>query len=382
MCGYGTKQHGKTRTGGIEKLLRLIEENFPVPSRFRSRIPSGVAGLSRLLTSARSERDGGYLNRPETLSAYLRYFLPWNVFRLLCLFETSGPPGLAGGDAAADLGSGPLTLPIALWLACPELRSLELEFRCVDKSGAALDAGRRLFAALCGTDNWKIKNIRAPLDALLRGKKARMVSAVNVFNETSADPARAAAVLRSHCAEDGMILAVEPGNPRGGAFISALRSAFPEAWGPAAPCTHAGPCPLRGFGSRRKWCHFVFDTEEAPAKLRELSLAAGIPKERAAFSYIMMRKKAPALSNGTLAVPGFLPVRIISDAFPVTSGWGRYCCCEKGLVLICGTKEQIEGIPPGSVRKCRPDAGRDAKSGALTARLLDEPEAGNRPEVS
>lgn len=377
MRGCGTKQ-GKAQSG-IEKLLYLIEENFPVPSRFRSRIPAGVAGLSRLLTSARGERDGGYLNRPETLSAYLRYFLPWNVFRLLRLFESSGPPGLAGGDAAADLGSGPLTLPIALWIAFPGLRSLDLEFRCVDKSGAALDAGRRLFAALCGTDNWKIKNIRAPLDAPLRGKKARMVSAVNVFNENSADPARAAAILRGHCAGDGTILAVEPGNPRGGAFISAFRGAFPEDWGPAAPCTHAGPCPLQGSGPRGKWCHFAFDTGEAPAELRGLSLAAGIPKERAAFSYVMMRKKVSVLQDAELAVPrppGFLPARIISDAFPVSQGWGRYGCCEKGLVLIRGSREQLDGIPPGSVRECRPDAERDGKSGALTARLPPRDKAG------
>ena len=141
-------------SASMENLLSLIETVFPIPGRFRQKLPADVAELSRLLTSARGERESGYLNRPNMLSAYLRYFLPWNVFRLCRLFflnvDFSGKPDnlnmlpvFRDGDAITDLGSGPLTFPISLWIAFPEFHSLKLEFRCADKSAVILEAGKK-----------------------------------------------------------------------------------------------------------------------------------------------------------------------------------------------------------------------------------------------
>jgi hypothetical protein len=312
----------------IEELLSLIEKTFPIPGRFRSKLPEDVAELSRLLTSARGERDSGYLNRPNVLSAYLRYFLPWNVFRLCRLFSLAagtsscsagqGPLfDLSDGDAITDLGSGPLTLPIALWIACPQLRKLKLEFRCVDKSAAALEAGYKLFKALsaggtstdgsnAGGSAWKIKTIHGSITEPVRGKPAKLTAALNVFNEAFAgvywhgneqNTNKAAALLCNLCADRGSILVVEPGNPQGGAFIAGLRAALLEKGrAPAAPCPHAGPCPLPGVRnspSKAKWCHFAFDTETAPPALHKLSAAAGIPKERATLSFLLTKPVEP-----------------------------------------------------------------------------------------
>ena len=66
----------------MDGIPALIEKTFPLPGRFRSALPSDVAELSRLLTSGRGERGLSYLGRPNLLSAYLRYFLPWNLYRL------------------------------------------------------------------------------------------------------------------------------------------------------------------------------------------------------------------------------------------------------------------------------------------------------------
>jgi hypothetical protein len=383
----------------IDQLLSVIEETFPVPLRFRRKLPEDVAELSRLLTSARGERDSGYLNRPNLLSAYLRYFLPWNVFRLCRLFSFN-TINLADGDAVTDLGSGPLTLPIALWIAFPRLRRLKLEFRCVDKSAAALEAGHRLFRALSslpmdtsGGDrqascSWKIKTIHGSMEELVRGKAAKLTTALNVFTETAGiqrgtaqnRPSpyieKAAALLDKLCADNGSILVVEPGNPQGGAFISALRSALLERGRvPVAPCPHAGPCPLsKGQspgGSLRKnsrkapnakWCHFAFDTETAPPALHKLSAKAGIPKERAAMSFLLTGRPLNKLS-------GLLQVRIISDIFPVlqTHGMGCYGCSEKGLVLLAGNKAQFDNAASGTLWELPLPAAekRDSKSGAL-----------------
>ncbi|MDR2143491.1 MAG: small ribosomal subunit Rsm22 family protein [Treponema sp.] len=429
-------------TPALERLLRIIEKTFPVPGRFRSNLPGDVAELSRLLTSARSGREGGYLSRPNLLSAYLRYFLPWNVFRLYRLFslvsgadsppEETGDPsgesgdmpggpagpflGLTGGDAITDIGSGPLTLPVALWLWRPELRKLNLEFRCVDHCAPALEAGRKIFAALEAAENgssWKIRTIHDSVNAPVHGKKARLVTAVNVFNEIcrrddSASAAdKAVKILEKLCSEEGAILVMEPGIPESGAFIAALRYALLErGTGVVSPCTHEGPCPLPGegrfhkgqgrvpgraglssrfppavtAGGNAKWCHFAFDTAEAPEELHRLSAAAGIPKERAVFSFLLTGKTGPG---------GPATVRVISDACPVSGGWGRYGCGagrgiadgydagdgrdagdslgKNGLYLIRGSKGEIERIAPGTVVKAGEGAQAefDKKTGAI-----------------
>ena len=471
----------------LEKLLSLIEVTFPIPGRFREKLCYDIADLSRLLTAARGEREGGYLNRPNMLSAYLRYFLPWNLFRLCHLFSldagsfarTENPakanspaitgnqsilPVLSDGDAITDLGSGPLTLPIALWIAFPELRNIQLEFRCVDKSAATLDAGYKLFRALCaatqsGEHNnnisnsaagWKIKTIHDSIDAPIRGKPAKLVTAVNVFNEIYPEMQRGsilksaektATLLCKLCADDGSILVVEPGNPQGGAFISALRTALlNKGRYPAAPCTHTGICPLPGISSspptaqtrdvkdqansknghahstKAKWCHFAFDTETAPAALHALSIEARIPKERATFSFLLaepQRKPETKRMHTNTATPDIkrmyvtstaldikrmhvtstaldikrmrvtaathqipLPIRIVSDTFPVPfqkGGLGCYGCSERGMILVCGNRTQFNAVQHGSLLTLTlPNKEqRDPKTGALIIPLID-----------
>jgi hypothetical protein len=412
----------------LEKILSLVEENFPIPGRFKPKLPYDVADLSRLLTAARGERDSGYLNRPNMLSAYLRYFLPWNVFRLCRLFSlkpgfSAGTdsqsilPALSDGDAITDLGSGPLTLPIALWVAFPQLRTVKLEFRCVDKSAAILDAGYKLFRALCAVPNsdnsgntgtWKIKTIHDSIDAPVRGKPAKLVTAVNVFNEMFTGMQRSiiiknaeksATLLCKLCADNGSILVVEPGNPQGGAFISALRTALlKKGKYPAAPCTHSDPCPLPGISSssgssdqvrstKAKWCHFAFDTDAAPEALHSLSIEAGIPKERATFSFLLAGSHFNAAADlkrmhinagadlkrshiKTASIPASLPIRIVSDTFPVPfqkAGLGCYGCTERGMVLVAGNRSQFTSIKPGSLLTLPLPSNeqRDPKTGAL-----------------
>ena len=396
----------------LEKLLSLIEKTFPIPGRFRSKLPSLVAELSRLLTSARSERDSGYLNRPNLLSAYLHYFLPWNVFRLERLFSLTILPVFSDGDAITDLGSGPLTLPIALWITFPELRTIKLEFRCVDKSAAILEAGYKLFRALCNKEcNWKIKTIHDSIEAPIWGKSAKLTTAINVFNEIPSlmkhsnlgqSAEKAAALLCKLTADNGSILVAEPGNPQGGAFISTLRTALlkREKY-PAAPCPHNELCPLPGsiHGTKAKWCHFAFDTDTAPLALHKLSAAAGIPKERATLSFLLAgpvggaelkrmhnKTKSPDLmrthdnaapadlmrmrNNSSNSDLKRMRIRIVSDTFPVPfqkSGIGCYGCSEKGMVLVTGNRTQKNELASGTLLNLPLSANekRDPKTGAL-----------------
>lgn len=365
----------------LDRLLLAIDDVFPLPGRFRATLARDVADLSRLLTSERSQRNDGYLGQAAHLSAYVRYFLPWNVYRLVRLLG-SLPLQFQDQDFLTDVGSGPLTFPLALWIARPDLRQKRLTFRCLDRTGKILDAGKRIFTALTqgSGDNWTIVTIRGSLGESIRGEGAALVTAINLFNELFWDsriPLRSFAeknggLLRSLASPSGSILVVEPGIPRSGAFISELRNALlGEGRFPLAPCPHGGPCPLSGGSRGSKWCHFVFETDSAPAPLKKLSAAAGIPKERATLSFLFAQPK----TSESKAVESAASLRIISDPFPLDRGlYGRYACAEWGLTLVTGSKRAMEASPSGlllSVPKDLSgpsfirDGARDKKSGAL-----------------
>ena len=395
----------------LDRLPGLIDKVFPLPERFRIGLPGDVAELSRLLTSGRPERSASYLGKPALLSAYLRYFLPWNIYRLSRLF-VSLPLKLKPNDAVNDLGAGPLTLAAALWISKPQLRNLPLEFRFLDRTMTVLDAGKKFFAALtAGTDcPWTVKTIRGDikrngrLSVEIRGKPAALSAAVNVYNELFWDLSSLdneglerftesqSRLLSSLADSSGSILVVEPGIPRSGEFIALLRSSLiKEGRYPLAPCTHAGPCPMpggrtensrkTGKGGKAKWCHFAFDTEDAPKELHKLSTAARIPKERAVLSFLFAGpapSQKPAGKSDKKeprkALEKHEKIRVISDAFPVGGGrdsgaysWGRYGCCEHGLVLVTGSRAALEETPSGALEELPLNGSKDAISGAFVA---------------
>jgi len=364
----------------LDGIPTLIDKTFPLPGRFRSALPSDVAELSRLLTSGRGERGLSYLGRPNLLSAYLRYFLPWNLYRLCRLLPGVGIT-LAANDRITDLGCGPLTLAAALYISRPDLRSVPLEFYCIDRSGPALDAGKKFFAALAGENTpWKIHTVKGDINAA-KPKPAALVCAVNVFNEMYGDISRngteilrrsaekAARLLAAHASASSAILAVEPGFPRCGEFISLLRSAFLKRnRRPLSPCPHDTECPFPGGndGIKKRWCHFAFETDDAPAALHRLSHAAGLPKERAVLSFLFTgAADAPAANAAAAEAP---TLRVISDAFPLPPNrFGRYCCSREGLLLLAGGKKVIEDTPSGALINAVVTEERDSKSGALLA---------------
>ena len=373
----------------FQKLPRLIDETFPIPGRFRPQLPRDVAELSGLLTFDRPERGSSYLGKPALLSAYLRYFMPWNIYRLSRLFGFL-PLQLNPNDAVNDLGSGPLTLASALWTSRPDLRKIPLEFRCLDKTAAVLEAGKKFFASLTKTTDdpcpWTVRTIKGDvkkngsLSVEIKGKPAALSAAVNIYNEIfwNFSPLdrgglerfteNQARLLSSLTENSGSVFVAEPGIPRAGEFISLLRSSLlAKGRFPVSPCTHRGACPLPGISTNKrvkaKWCHFAFDTTDAPAELHKLSAAAGIPKERAAFSFILA---GPAQQEAKPSSDK-VKIRIISDCFPVgEKSWGRYGCSEPGLVLVTGNRKNLENMPHGTLAEFPLLKGEiDAKSGAL-----------------
>jgi len=182
-------------------------------------------------------------------------------------------------------------------------------------------------------------------------------------------------LLSSLTEKSGSVLVVEPGIPRSGEFISLLRSILlKENRFPLSPCTHYGPCPMPGHKNSR-WCHFAFDTEDAPAELHKLSAAAKIPKERAVLSFLFAGPKAEKKSKSDKPeeTGNFKSkVRVISDSFRLhAEKFGRYGCCDRGLVLVTASGAGINSSPSGALEELTLSGLKDEKSGALIAEKIN-----------
>lgn len=185
----------------LDMLPEALTKVWPLNAGHKRSLPDDVAQLSRLLTTERAGLARPYWSSPASISAYLYYFLPWNLVRLTRLLASlplADPRTVApqGGEALlVDVGSGPLTLPLALWLARPEWRSAPVRVLAMDTSSQPLELGKTLMEVLgelTGQPVWPVRVARAPLDQVVRqaapllsGGRARpwLVSAANVLNE-------------------------------------------------------------------------------------------------------------------------------------------------------------------------------------------------------
>lgn len=410
----------------LARLPEALERVRPLSGAHRRSLPEDIAALSRALTAERAELRRPYWSRPAFVSAYLYYFLPWNLVRLTRLFRGLPLPPPGRGERPAllmDAGSGPLTVPLALWLARPEWRSAPVRVLALDSAAQPLELGRALFETwgeLLGEPVWPVRLERGPLESLaaralplVRGGGARpwLVTAANVLNEVR--PARG-----GHCGvaargegEDGAwedgegdrvderlerlleawspllmspepggegsagadataLLFVEPGTRLGGTTMMRLREvALAGGLSAQAPCTRDGPCPL----TRGAWCHFTFSPEGAPQWLAALSARAGLAKRSLSLSPLLL---GPVPGDGTCGKSrggaGEAPeARVLSSPFavPGVRGHARYACAACGLALLedagalpCGACVRLDAGARGRHPQAPPR--RDIRSGA------------------
>ena len=66
----------------LERLPEALHKVWPLNAAHRRSLPEDVAALSRLLTTERRDLRHPYWSSPAFVSAYLYYFLPWNLLRL------------------------------------------------------------------------------------------------------------------------------------------------------------------------------------------------------------------------------------------------------------------------------------------------------------
>ncbi|MGL4981627.1 MAG: small ribosomal subunit Rsm22 family protein [Treponemataceae bacterium] len=336
----------------LENFDKILHDLYPLSSKQLSFLPQNVKRLSHLLTDERNERLVTYMNNKSHLSAYTHYFMWWNLLRLFSIFAGFSPAAFAflqDGSSVLDIGSGTLTLPIALWLARPELRKKNLTFYCMDISASSLAVGKDIFTSIVAktkkdTDGeWKVITIKGTFGEEIR-KKIDFVTSSNMFNEmlwTCQNDIEHFVEdhfnkMRQYTNEKTAFFIAEPGIPLGGRFISHLRNVFlKNNFAVHSPCPHQKTCCMAGKKTE-KWCHFVLHSENVvPKKLEAFSKKCGLPKDRASISFIFTSNfSVPAQPTKESA----LLTRITSDIIYLPENkLGRYACSSFGLVLLIGS---------------------------------------------
>ena len=397
----------------IEEFDKLVQNVRPLNSRQLQQLPEHIRSLSHQMTDDRASRRLGYMNENAQLSSYVRYFTWWNLVRLTRLFSNLPDSAFPQGDSVClDLGSGPLTVVTALFLARPELRTQKLTWYCLDVSANSMAFGEDIFLSVCAkldVEPWQIIRVKGSFGTSIK-QKASFITCANMFNELdqASDMPPEFKVkkyydqLVHYAAPDAKFILVEPGVPKAARTLSLLRERFIKGGaGIVAPCPHSGECPMSGFGaytgSKNKWCNFAFSTqnegegEGIPERLAKLSKAAKLPKDRATISFISVSKNAggpepacPELCRreGPVLRQAQQPqIRITSDEFRLPNYMsGYYACTEYGLALVevPGSNNTRLPKPPFrpcsgdliEVKKITPDSlPKDEKSGGYIIRL-------------
>ena len=370
----------------IADFMNVVAATHPLNSRQRALLPKHIRILSHYLTDERSDRWLGYMNETTSLSAYVHYYLWWNLVRLTRLFSNLPKDflNLSEQDVCLDIGSGPLTVPIALFLSRPELRQVKLTWYCMDISSQALQFGNDIFlsvAARLKCEPWEIVRVKGEFGDRIK-ESAAFVTCANMFNEANDNAdmppeytaKKFAEKLLSYTDKSDLstrFLIIEPGVPKSGRFISLLRDAFiRKDFLPLSPCTHCSECPMNGEDKSKggKWCNYVFTTEDAPKTLLKLSDQSNLTKERAVLSFVALARAGEAKGEMEKKEE-FLSFRIASDPIRLPGNrTGYYACSREGLLLVV-TEKALHSGESYSVRMPKYPMRTDWKSGAYILNL-------------
>lgn len=389
----------------LAALPEILEKVWPLNRRHRARLPMDIVELSHLLTQERSLLNQSYWDKPGFVSAYLYYYLPWNIIRQCRLLSGLNLPYKENGaqKIILDAGSGCLSLPIALWLARADLRKASIKIVSFDKVRRPLELGKKIYNLLVEKlqdKGWPVKIIKSSIENADKeigrlNDKIWLYSAANIINEYRSQKERARKsqffssdffmdkdesdsclslfldAIDKLMDEETVFLGIEPGTRLGGSSLMELRSiALQRNYFIHSPCTHQNVCPLikrdnaqsdKPASHASAWCHFTFDTSKTPAWLTELTKNAEMNKKSLSLSLLMFSKNKPEIFSKS----DTLPCRILSRAFkiPGISSFCRYACEKRGLAVLA----ESSLLPSGALLPIKlPEHPKiDKKSGAV-----------------
>lgn len=378
----------------LENFDSIVQGVWPMNTRQINKLPKDIFELSHQLTDQRESRRMGYMNAKEEFSAYLRYFTWWNIVRLTRVFSNlpENAFSLEDGNVCIDLGCGPLTVVISLWLSRPELRNKKLTWYCIDLSANSMSIGEELYLSIAAKvrpsdeaadSHWNIIRVKGEPGVQLK-RKASFIASANMFNELSQkselSPEELAkkqmSILLNYSTEKTAFFLAEPGMPVAAHFLSLMRDQMIEkGFNIVSPCPHQQKCPMSGlharYGGTAKWCNFSFLTQNVPLKLQKLSAAAKLPKDRAVISFVYgVLNGQNSMKNSKCSK---LTIRIASDKIKLPDfETGFYACSEIGLVLAITSRPNEISCGDSISLKLKKDVEifeKDKKTGAKIIRF-------------
>jgi len=319
-----------------ERLTRRVKALFDHTiavgeTRHSAPLSADIRKMSALFTDERQSRPGGYMNDPALRRAYLAYFAPLNAVKtalLLARLSDEGALPLSSGMRVADLGAGPLSSTIGVWLATQGFARAV----AVDRSERALEEGLSVLEALDTEAAARVSLVARPLDqaALASEGPFDLVLMANVLNEIG-DPRRdldkrLSLVERAlgALADDGHLLVLEPATRVHSRALQAVRDILVGRGAQvAAPCLTTRPCPL--LASAGSWCFSELPFSPPPPAAR-LADRAGLHLSPLKTSFLLVG----AAPRGTGQA------RVVGGQMRAEGVERRYLCAEPGLVTARG----------------------------------------------
>ncbi|MGL4722271.1 MAG: small ribosomal subunit Rsm22 family protein [Desulfovibrionaceae bacterium] len=325
----------------MEDFFSHLQKILPLKNKHLVELPYAIADLSKILTSARDDISAYWANS-RFMAAYFYYFLPWNLIRLSHILPTLQIPSVnefKNNPVIVDVGSGSLTLPIALWLFRKDLQDIALTVYCCDTIIKPMELGRKLLYSLMDTTQkktWSIKLLDSKKKSALKEltSQSSLTIASHVYNEIiQKKPKTREHIISSFShsliqtlSANGQFLIIEPGTRLGGGIISSIQEYLVENTHMSilAPCTHNEICP---YVNSSTWCHFTFAHYTTPKWLKFLTEKAKIHKISLSISFIHAQKQ-PYSSPFDARI---VSKPIIIDSFKEKV---RYACSKQGIVIV------------------------------------------------
>ncbi|HQH06179.1 MAG TPA: small ribosomal subunit Rsm22 family protein [Phycicoccus sp.] len=264
--------------------------------RLREIYRSGAAPTELALATQESALAYGAYRMPATYAA-VRAALSMSPHEVLQSQAPATHLDLGGGTGAA------VWAVHELW---PEVTS-----RVFDASEVALDLGRRVAARGDGqvaSTSWE----RAHLGPTTILPSADLVTISYLLGELA--DATAAHLVDEALDKASLLLAIEPGTPRGHSAILAARARVIEAgWHLLAPCPHAHACPAVA----PDWCHFAVRLPRSATHRALKGAERGFEDEK--FSFVLAARS----DDSQRGESGPAPARVV-----------RHPLQRKGLVQV------------------------------------------------
>ena len=324
----------------------VLEALLARGGRADSSVMDSVRQLSELFTVARAGLGFDYLAVAALRRAYLLYFAPVNIAKVLSVLDEI-PPFPARPLQILDLGSGPGVGALGLfqYFSSQEATGRDgTEVVVVDRSRSAIEAAHSIWTRLAAT----VPSLEAPrlraavLDLERPGSHAPwkrgafdLVLLVNSLNElfrSARDPiARRTKLMEQlvqSLAPDGTLVVIEPALRETTRGLHEVRDRI-VSQGKAtvySPCLHDRPCPALFHPD--DWCH-----EERPwhppALVKEIDRSVGFIKDALKFSYLVLRRDGRTIVDRAQDV-----YRVVSERLAMKGEQRVWLCNETGRQLV------------------------------------------------